>query len=309
MSIIDCFTFNNELDVLEIRLRELSPVVDRFVLVEAAVSHTGLPKPLFFAENRSRYSAWADRIVHVVLPELPESKDPWVRENAQREAIAAHVASLGDRDHIIISDVDEIPRADAISEAAADPEVMIAGLRLAHFYLRLNYLQISGRDPVFVWPVLARGRAFKRLGPQGLRDLRIKIEQRHRAGTLAKGYAVLEHAGWHFSYLGNDDHVSLKLKSFAHQELVQPELLERFGVAGIVERRLDMFGRADCKWIAVRLNDFFPKAVLQNQTAFAPLLVPDPDYEIDVEASRAAGKIGVRPLEASNRFGSAKTAS
>ncbi len=36
-TIIDSFTFFNEPDVLEIRLRELNAVVDRWVVVEASV--------------------------------------------------------------------------------------------------------------------------------------------------------------------------------------------------------------------------------------------------------------------------------
>lgn len=55
--IIDCFTFFNELDVLEIRLRELDGVVDRFVLVEATLTHQGKPKPLLYAENKERFAA------------------------------------------------------------------------------------------------------------------------------------------------------------------------------------------------------------------------------------------------------------
>ena len=39
--IYDCFTFFNEMDLLEIRLNELDPVVDRFVLVEATVTQRG----------------------------------------------------------------------------------------------------------------------------------------------------------------------------------------------------------------------------------------------------------------------------
>ncbi len=39
--IYDCFTFFNELDLLEIRLNVLRDVVDRFVLVEAGETHTG----------------------------------------------------------------------------------------------------------------------------------------------------------------------------------------------------------------------------------------------------------------------------
>ena len=44
--IYDCFCFFNELDLLEIRLNELNPVVDKFVLVEATMTHNGDKKPL-----------------------------------------------------------------------------------------------------------------------------------------------------------------------------------------------------------------------------------------------------------------------
>ena len=54
--IYDCFTFFNELDLLEIRLNILAEHVDRFVLVEANRTHTGITKPFFFEANRARFS-------------------------------------------------------------------------------------------------------------------------------------------------------------------------------------------------------------------------------------------------------------
>ena len=44
----DCFTFFNELDLLEIRFHEMSAIVDKFVVVEAAKTFSGQPKPLYF---------------------------------------------------------------------------------------------------------------------------------------------------------------------------------------------------------------------------------------------------------------------
>jgi Glycosyltransferase family 17 len=44
--VIDCFTFNDELVLLEVRLSALDSVVDRFVLVEADLTHQGIPKNL-----------------------------------------------------------------------------------------------------------------------------------------------------------------------------------------------------------------------------------------------------------------------
>ena len=121
----DCFSFFNELDLLEIRLRTLSDVVDRFVLAESRYTHTGNPKPLYYQENAARFAAFADRIVHVVAPDpddlrydANDQRPSWVRENAQRNAtIDAILPQLEDDDLLIVSDLDEIPAPDAVRAA------------------------------------------------------------------------------------------------------------------------------------------------------------------------------------------------
>lgn len=50
--IYDCFIFFNELDILELRLKELGHVVDKFVLVEANRTFQNGPKPYYFEENK-----------------------------------------------------------------------------------------------------------------------------------------------------------------------------------------------------------------------------------------------------------------
>jgi hypothetical protein len=55
--IYDCFLINREFDLLEMRLHELAPVVDRFVLVEATHTFFGQPKPLHYQENRACFQA------------------------------------------------------------------------------------------------------------------------------------------------------------------------------------------------------------------------------------------------------------
>ena len=61
--IFDCFTFFNELELLELRLELLSTVVDRFIIVEASKTHSGLGKPFYFEENRARFSRFEDKII------------------------------------------------------------------------------------------------------------------------------------------------------------------------------------------------------------------------------------------------------
>jgi len=56
MKVYDCFPFFNELDVLEIRLKELWDVVDVFVLAESNLSHSGKPKEYIFENNKDRFA-------------------------------------------------------------------------------------------------------------------------------------------------------------------------------------------------------------------------------------------------------------
>jgi hypothetical protein len=76
MRVFDAFCFNDELDALEGRLKALYPVVDQFIIVEARsqgmllrkYDGSNQPKPLYFVENKERFSSYLDKITHVVNP-------------------------------------------------------------------------------------------------------------------------------------------------------------------------------------------------------------------------------------------------
>ena len=112
---IDCFTFNNELVLLELRLRTLEAVVDRFVLVEATRSHTGRPQALIYEEQAELFSAWSDRIRHVVVRDLPFDPNPWVPERFQRNALSRGLEDAPLDAFVLVSDLDEIPRAAVVA--------------------------------------------------------------------------------------------------------------------------------------------------------------------------------------------------
>ena len=71
MKIFDAFNFFNELDILEIRLNILDPVVDFFVIVESSITHSGEPKPFYFEENRARYEKFLHKIIAFKVYDTP----------------------------------------------------------------------------------------------------------------------------------------------------------------------------------------------------------------------------------------------
>src|SRR5687767_9061046 len=114
--LFDCFTFFNELELLEIRLHELSDVVDFFVLAESHTTFSGRPKSLYYEESKRRFSDYQDRIIHVVSSDL-ETDDAWAREEHQRNSLLHGLRNCLPDDIVMVSDVDEIPKREAVKRA------------------------------------------------------------------------------------------------------------------------------------------------------------------------------------------------
>ena len=209
--IVDTFPFNNELDLLECRLTELYDAVDKFVIVEATVDHQDHVKPLHYQDNKERFAAFADKIVHVVAQDMPtitEDNDPWAREHAQRESIAIGLVKIGvdSSDIVLQSDVDEIP----------DPFIVrnIRPTGLCVFEQRLHCFAIDWEHPSPWYGTVAAtvqtlGR-FKMMPFSFMRDARLS----------APCPPHLRNAGHHFSWLGGNAAQQAKVNSFCHPEIL-----------------------------------------------------------------------------------------
>ena len=77
--IYDCFIFNNEVELLELRLNILDPYVDKFVLTEGDTTFSGLPKESVYLQNKERFAKWEDKIIHNFI-EIPDLPTTWDRE-------------------------------------------------------------------------------------------------------------------------------------------------------------------------------------------------------------------------------------
>ncbi|MEQ1678044.1 MAG: hypothetical protein ABL876_15150, partial [Chitinophagaceae bacterium] len=119
MKIIDCFTFFNELDLLEFRLKLLSPHITHFVIAESNLTHSGGPKPYYFEENKKRFEPWLHKITYIPLQQSAEGlaftknettynpqSASWKLENEQRNALSVAGSLAGDTDLVIVSDLD-----------------------------------------------------------------------------------------------------------------------------------------------------------------------------------------------------------
>ena len=209
--LIDCFMFNQELEMLEARLVEIGDSVDHIVIVEADVTHQDRPKPLHFMENRERFAPWLDKIVQVTatgLPKASDDPDAWSRENAQREWIGEGLARIGvsSNDLIFQSDVDEIPRAFHVRN------VRTKGLMA--FGQRFHPFAVDWRHPE-LWKGTVVGSAIAIKEASATRP----FSRMRDCRNIAPCPPHMRDAGWHFTWVGGLDYAWEKLAAFCHPEI------------------------------------------------------------------------------------------
>ncbi|KAD7478694.1 hypothetical protein E3N88_01830 [Mikania micrantha] len=115
--VYDAVLFNNEVDMLTIRWKELHPFVTQFVLLESNSTFTGIPKPHYFANNRERFDFVEPHLTYGTIGgRFKKGENPFIEEAYQRVALdhLLKIAGIEDGDLLIMSDVDEIPSAHTI---------------------------------------------------------------------------------------------------------------------------------------------------------------------------------------------------
>lgn len=232
--VFDCFTFFNELDLLEIRLHEYYDVVDYFVIVEATFTHQNNPKRLFFDENKERFAGFLHKIIHVVVDDKPLDFDPirdkkWVLENFQRNAIMRGLKTADIGDKILISDLDEIIEKEVLEKAINKHNLAFFGLRHYAYFLngriikdiKLKYLILAFLSKKYKHKYWSKKYWF---GPV-MANFDYNFEPqyyRNNKDNLKLSSAIYLDCGWHFSYLGGYDKIVEKLNALNQEFDYEP---------------------------------------------------------------------------------------
>jgi len=208
IKLYDCFLYNNEIELLDIRLNLLSNLVDKFVIAWSPYTFTGLKKIESFPYDLPIMNELNDRVELVILDQI-EGKNAWAREAYSRNALLKGIATADPEDMVMISDIDELPRPSSLM-FIKNQGVLSKPLTLIQDYynFKLNYQHVHGRQVIWAGPVIQRRGSITSL--QNLREQRWEL--------MTKPSYSIDHAGWHFSYLTKSQSVKEKLKHFSHQE-------------------------------------------------------------------------------------------
>lgn len=285
--IYDCFSFFNELDLLEIRLNTLDKVVDKFILAESPLTHTGNPKPLYYAENKERFAKFNDRIVHVVVDDfptmpndMPVREKAWTRENWQRNAIVRGLPKdIKDEDILLISDLDEIPSPEYVQKATSNP-IGVTRLDLKAYCFFINLRNVS-------YPIWNNGTRV--LTWRTFNDPKTYVNSNYTECCIAavnqgpsatrvrflKPDRIFKPAGWHFSYLGGVEAIQRKMKSIAHTEFDTDERTSLENIRNRLMRGRGFVNSAE-RFLPEVIDASFPPEITQSKQRYSALITPVP---------------------------------
>lgn len=254
MKIIDCFTFNGEYDLLEIRLNILNDYVDEFIIVEAPTTFSGKPKPLYYEQCKDRYKQWHSKIKYFVINEnyspeeiaLAESSpntvgaSHWKREFLQKESIKKALTHLKDEDIVFIGDVDEIWQELVV------PEDNVFKLRLRVYSYYLN----NRSNEQFHGTIVSR---YKNIRGECLNHLRTSAEK------------TVPYMGWHFTSMGGYEEVKRKLSDSYTRESYWTEQVES-SLMDNINHTKDFLGRG---FVFHTSEVDLPQYLLDNRDKYA----------------------------------------
>jgi beta-1,4-mannosyl-glycoprotein beta-1,4-N-acetylglucosaminyltransferase len=249
MKIFDCFTFFNEIELLDLRLMVLNDYVDHFVLVEANKTHTGRNKDFIFEQNRDIFFDYLDKIIYIKVHDLPDysRSNIWLAENFQRNCITRGLVTAETGDKIIVSDVDEIPNPEVFMQHLHTTAPVVLGQKLYYYYV--NCLQ----KQIWTGSYIATQGYYKSL--QKLREDALTV--------LASG--AIDNGGWHYSYMGGAEKIRLKVENIAESHVI----IDRVGDVSVIEGKMasqqDLWNRTDLasqkQIVDVNIEGMAPKCV------------------------------------------------
>jgi len=247
----DCFMFINEYELAEIRFRHLEKHVDRFIVVEGSLTHSGRIRG--FAFDKAQFPWIASRIT-VVQALLPDSPDRWVIENCQRNAILQGLAEAYPDDIALVSDCDEIPSHHALEAIREGALPMAFQMKTCGWYVNLV-------DPAASW-----------IGTVAVpvEQLRAHSPQHYRRNRF--GFPRIHRGGFHFTFMGGLEKVAYKIGAFAHAEYDTPENKDLAILAARRDRAVDPMGLGGFHGQDLDLGDpDFPPYLRENRSLFPDL--------------------------------------
>ena len=229
MKIFDCTTFYSEHLMMDLRFNILNEYVEKFIVCESTISHSGKKKKLNFDINN--YPKFKDKISYIIIDEEPEDiiglknglakphekrSDSLKRINLSYDYMIKAIDKASDNDLIILSDNDEIPNLKSKQFKNSTKNIII--FKQLFFYYKLNLLY-----DLIPWYGSKAAKKKNLVSMSWLRNLKNKKYPFWRIDTLFSNtryinLEIINDGGWHFTNIMTAEKLYEKLTNFGHHD-------------------------------------------------------------------------------------------
>lgn len=292
--IYDCFLYYDEDMLLELRLNTLYEHIDKFVIVESLYTFTGKRRERL-SFNIENFAAFREKIIYVVNDSVPTihqhdfvsgnsmvnagESDPWENETIARNAIMRGLDFAKDDDIIMVSDVDEIPRPEALKQFSPRHLCTTLYYNFYNYKFNVQVLNDDGSARLCRLPKMTTMKNLKhffRGQPELLRNVKRKgtpiRDSWWRWKLLKMRTITVTDAGWHFSWVMTDARISEKMETISHTENNLPEFNNPDHIRRCVEQNIDIWNRPRKMVIRPVTQEYLPAWLVDNQVRFEEFL-------------------------------------
>ena len=229
MRIFYCTTFYSEHLMMDIRFNILNEFVDKFIVCESTISHSGKKKKLNFDINN--YPKFKDKINYIVIDEEPlniigdknglaepyeQRSDSLKRIELSYDYMIKALSGVNDDDLIILSDNDEIPNLNSRQFKNSNKDIYV--FKQLFFYYKFNLFY-----DLVPWFGSKAAKKKKLLSMSWLRNLKNKKYPFWRLDTLFSknryiNLEIIKDGGWHFTNLMTAETMYEKYMNFGHHD-------------------------------------------------------------------------------------------
>lgn len=248
--IIDCFPYNGENNILEIRLNSLNDIVDKFIILESPKSHSKIPRELEFQKIAHKFEKFKEKIKYYAIDYCHHDNFHYNDFSARDILLKLCIENAVRADDIIIhGDLDEIPDSNILKNVITKlqkPATIMLDYRVLCFDLQYN--NPNGKFP---GPVIIK-----------YKDINKPLSQIRQERSNSSIYDLIN-GGWHFTYCAGIDKTIDKFKYFIHANEMGGCVKDRDGLINCIKNKISFAGAEKLEKIDI-IKGNFPDYILDN---------------------------------------------
>jgi beta-1,4-mannosyl-glycoprotein beta-1,4-N-acetylglucosaminyltransferase len=216
------FYLHDEVDWLDVKLHEAGDMVDKFVVIECPYDLLHRKKPLYFGDNKSRFSEFRDKIIHVVADDKIV-----IGVNMVRTRLAECYQGFTrckPYDILILT----------------DPDVVLK--RKTYEALRYSRLENNEVSLECDWYMYYMDALFVKEKFTCCSAFLYKNTIDHKWGTVNRFKpirSIIRNAGWHFSKMGGAEVLADHIDGYPAGHCDYPNLIGREATVKLMQERID----------------------------------------------------------------------